>query len=68
MMWIAAFTLAIGVLQVVCLGTVFWCLTEVKAMQKSTHSIQYVPVEPKFQGVTDDVKQALQKDLFENVI
>ena len=46
---------------------VFWLATELKAMQKSTHSIQYVPVDDKFQTVTDEVKQAFAKDLFENV-
>lgn len=46
---------------------VFWLATELKAMQKSTHSIQYVPVDGKFQTVTEEVKQAFTKDLFENV-
>jgi hypothetical protein len=46
---------------------VFWLATELKAMQKSTHSIQYVPVDDKFQTVTEEVKQAFTKDLFENV-
>lgn len=65
---IAAFTLAIGVLQIVCLMGLFWGLVELRAMQKSTHSIQYVPVDTKFQSVTDEVKSALSKDIFENVV
>lgn len=46
---------------------VFWLATELKAMQKSTHSIQYVPVDNKFQNITEELKQDLTKDLFENV-
>lgn len=65
---IAGFTIAIGVLQLVCLAAVFWGMVELRAMQKSTHSIQYVPVEPKFQGMTDDIKNALSKDIFDNVV
>jgi hypothetical protein len=65
---IAAFTLAIGVLQIICLAGLFWGLVELRAMQKSTHSIQYVPVDTKFQSVTDEVKSALSKDIFENVV
>lgn len=49
------------------LGLIVWCLIEVKAMQKATHSIQYVPVEPKFEKITDEVRDALQKDIFDNV-
>jgi hypothetical protein len=68
MAFLAGLTIAIGVLQIVCLAAVFWGMVELRAMQKSTHSIQYVPVEPKFQGMTDEVKQALSKDLFDNVV
>jgi hypothetical protein len=46
---------------------VFWLATELKAMQKSTHSIQYVPADNGFQKMTDQLKQDLTKDLFENV-
>ncbi len=46
---------------------VFWLATELKAMQKSTHSIQYVPADNKFQSMTDSLKEDLTKDLFENV-
>lgn len=45
----------------------FWLATELKAMQKSTHSIQYMPVDSGFQNMTDQLKQDLTKDLFENV-
>lgn len=32
---IAAFTLAIGIIQIVCLAALFWGLVELRAMQKS---------------------------------
>jgi len=67
MMTIAAFTLAIGVLQMICLAGLFWGLVELRAMQKSTHSIQYIPADQSFQKMTDEVKQSLSKDLFDNV-
>lgn len=40
---------------------------EVKAMQKSTHSIQYVPATQDFEKVTKDLEAKLNKDLFEAV-
>lgn len=40
---------------------------EVKAMQKSTHSIQYVPAGSDFEKVTKDLEVKLNKDLFEAV-
>jgi hypothetical protein len=64
---IAAFTLAIGIIQIVCLAALFWGLVELRAMQKSTHSIQYIPADEGFQKVTDAVKESLSKDLFDNV-
>lgn len=67
MVTIAAFTLAIGVLQMISLAATFWCLTEVKAMQKSTHSVQFIPAEQSFQRVTEEVRETLSKDLFENL-
>lgn len=67
MVTIAAFTLAIGVLQMLCLAATFWCLTEVKAMQKSTHSVQFMPADQAFQRVSDEVKESLSRDLFENL-
>jgi uncharacterized membrane protein YhaH (DUF805 family) len=68
MTWLVAFVTVIGILQIICLLGVFWGMVELRAMQKSTHSIQYVPVDPKFQGVTDELKEALSKDLFDNVV
>jgi peptidoglycan/LPS O-acetylase OafA/YrhL len=64
---IAAFTLAIGIIQIVCLAALFWGLVELRAMQKSTHSIQYIPADQSFQKMTDAVKESLSKDLFDNV-
>ena len=40
---------------------------EVKAMQKSTHSIQYVPASSDFEKVTKDLETKLNKDIFEAV-
>ena len=60
-------TLALGVLQAICLAGLFWGLVELRSMQKSTHSIQYVPADSKFQNMTDQVKEELTKDLFDNV-
>lgn len=65
-----ALSVAVGVcavLQVICLGALWWVTTEVKAMQKSTHSIQYVPADQNFQDITKQVKESLEKDLFDNV-
>jgi hypothetical protein len=39
---------------------------ELKAMQKSTHQIQYIDPQAKFQTLTEEQKKALQKDLFED--
>lgn len=46
---------------------VFWLATELKAMQKSTHSIQYVPVDGKVQPMTEETRDSLSRDLFENL-
>lgn len=40
---------------------------EVKAMQKSTHSIQYIPTNTDFEKVTKDLEEKLNKDIFEAV-
>lgn len=58
----------------------FFCLTsiiafamaliawiEVKSLQKSTHSIQYVPATPNFEKVTKDLEEKLDRDIFEAV-
>lgn len=52
---------------VVLIGLVVHLFIEVKAMQKSTHSIQYVPVTDAFEKVSEQVKDAMNKDVFENV-
>lgn len=67
MVIIAAFTLVIGILQIICLAGLFWGLIELRAMQKSTHSVQLIPADQAFQKMTDEVKQSLSKDLFDNV-
>lgn len=46
---------------------VFWLATELKAMQKSTHSIQYIPADSTFQKMTEEMKQAFDKDPYESV-
>lgn len=55
------------VFDVVLIALVVHLFIEVKAMQKSTHSIQYVPVDGAFQPMTQNVKDAMAKDIFENV-
>ena len=39
---------------------------EFKAMQKSTHQIQYIDPTAPFQKLSEDQKKGLQKDLFED--
>ena len=46
---------------------VFWLATELKAMQKSTHSIQYVPADSGFQKMTEEMQKAFEKDPYESV-
>lgn len=55
------------VLQLICLAALWWATTELKAMQKSTHSIQYVPADSAFQKISDEAKAGLTKDIFENL-
>lgn len=62
----AAFGIVL-VLQVVCLIGLWWTTTELKAMQKSTHSVQFVPADSQFQKMNDEIKDSLQKDIFENL-
>ena len=45
----------------------FWLATELKAMQKSTHSIQYIPADSGFQKMTEEMKNAFEKDPYESV-
>lgn len=58
---------AIGVVQVVTLAGLMWGLVELRAMQKATHSIQYVPADAPFQKMTQELQEQLTKDLFNNV-
>lgn len=67
MVMLVGLTVAICILQMLCLASCFWCVTEVKAFQKSTHQIQFVPAENQFQKITDDIKESLTKDIFDNV-
>lgn len=55
-------------IQIICMGGLFYGLVELRSMQKATHSIQFVPAEDHFQKVTQDVKESLEKDIFDNVI
>lgn len=45
------------------------CWIELRAMQKSTHSIQMVPADTAndFQKITDELRQELTKDEFGGV-
>jgi hypothetical protein len=44
-----------------------FCWIEVKAMQKSTHSIQYVPANSEFEKVSKELEENFNKDIFEAV-
>lgn len=68
MIMLYAGVLALGIVQILTVIAIFFGLVELRAMQKSTHSIQYVPVDQGFQKVTEEVKTALGKDLFDNVV
>jgi hypothetical protein len=63
---IAGFAL-LFIVQAVCLVGLWWTTTELKAMQKSTHSVQFVPADSQFQKMTEEVKETLQKDIFDNL-
>jgi hypothetical protein len=67
MVMITGAVIAIGIVQILCVLGLFWGLVELRAMQKSTHSVQFVPADQSFQRMTDEVKEALGKDLFDNV-
>ena len=57
----------IFILQLLCISGLWWATTELKAMQKSTHSVQFVPADSSFQKLTEETKATLQKDIFENL-
>jgi hypothetical protein len=56
-----------AIVQVMCLWALWWVTTEVKAMQKSTHSVQFMPADSAFQKVTEQVKEEMNRDIFENL-
>lgn len=56
-----------SILSVIGFGMALIAWVEVKALQKSTHSIQYVPASDSFEKVTKDLEEKLNKDLFEAV-
>ena len=55
------------ILSVLAFGMSLIAWIEVKALQKSTHSIQYVPASTDFEKVTKDLEEKLNKDMFEAV-
>lgn len=64
MMWIVG----IETILLIVLGAfVFHLGVMLKAMKESTHSVQFVPAESHFQQMTEEVKKAMQKDIFEEV-
>lgn len=67
MMILSAAITVIFVLQLISLAGLWWTTTELKAMQKSTHSVQFVPADASFQKLTEETKTSLTKDLFENL-
>lgn len=64
MMWIVGVE---TILLIGLAGFVFHVAVGLKAMKESTHSVQFVPAESHFQQVTEEVKKAMQKDIFEEV-
>jgi len=62
-----ALIILFSILSILALGLSLIALVEVKAMAKSTHSIQYIPANPEFEKVTQDLESKLNKDLFEAV-
>lgn len=45
----------------------FFLWVELKAMQRSTHQVQYVNLpNQEFEKMTTELKQTLTKDIFEN--
>jgi len=67
MVMLTGAVMAIAIVQIACVLGIFWGLVELRAMQKSTHSVQLVPADQSFQRMTDEVKDALGKELFDNV-
>lgn len=61
-----------GFLGYLALALSCWCLTELKAMQKSTHKIEYVPISEKdVAGGANIIKNKLQQiedELFDDGI
>lgn len=55
------------ILSILAFGMSLIAWIEVKALQKSTHSIQYVPASTDFEKVTKDLEEKLNKDMFEAV-
>ena len=55
-------------LSAMCLAGLFWCMVEIKAMQKSTHQVQYVNMgKQEFQAFNDELKKTLTKEYFDNI-
>lgn len=67
MEWIVAGLAFVILIQVLCLVGLMWGLIELRAVQKSTHSVQLVPADTTFQHMTDTVKESLEKDIFQNL-
>ena len=67
MVMLTGAVMAIAIVQIACVLGIFWGLVELRVMQKSTHSVQLVPADQSFQRMTDEVKDALGKELFDNV-
>lgn len=67
MSFVVAALAFVVLVQLLCLMGLMWGLIELRAMQKSTHSVQLVPADSAFQNITEQVKESLNKDLFENI-
>lgn len=67
MTWIAAGFTIMCVVQVFTLAVAWYLSVELKAMQKSTHQVQFIPADQSFQKLNEELKQQLGKDVFENL-
>lgn len=64
----SAFELTSFVFATLAFSIAVFALIEIKAMQRSTHKVQfYNPVNQEFTDLTDDEKKKLSKPLFDNI-
>lgn len=54
-------------LTVVSLGLSLYCVILVKAFEKSTHQVQYVPIDPEFKEESEKQAREINKNFKEEV-